>query len=133
MSVQRAQQAQQAQQAEAVAQGVNQVVLSGRLSSDPQCRELSSGSVLYTLEVTTELPDGAVSVPVAWFDPPGEVHFAAGDVVVVAGLVRRRFFRSAGGTQSRTEVLATSVVAASARRKVQKLVDGIRNTLDAVT
>jgi single-strand DNA-binding protein len=94
---------------------------------------MASGSVLYTLEVTTDTPEGAVSVPVAWFDPPGEVRFVAGDAVVVAGIVRRRFFRTAGGTQSRTEVLASTVVAASAHRRVQRLIEAVRNTLDAVT
>jgi single-strand DNA-binding protein len=121
------------QQATLPSCGVNQVVLSGHLSSDPQRREMSSGSVLYTLEVTTDTPEGAVSVPVAWFDPPGEVRFVAGDAVVVAGIVRRRFFRTAGGTQSRTEVLASTVVATSAHRRVQRLLEGVRTVLDAVT
>ena len=100
---------------------MNHVVLIGRLSSEPQQRSLVSGSVLWSLELTTDTPDGAWSVPVAFFDPPAALGFVAGQEVVVVGAVRRRFFRAASGTQSRTEVVATDVVATSARRKVQRL------------
>jgi single-stranded DNA-binding protein len=101
---------------------MNVVVLRGHLSSEPQCRPLASGSVLYSLEVTTSTPDGAWSVPVAWFDPPTEPTFAAGTEVVVVGAVRRRFFRGGAGTQSRTEVVAVEVVAASARKRAERAV-----------
>jgi single-strand DNA-binding protein len=99
---------------------MNQVVLIGHLSSAPQERALASGSVLWSLELTTDTPNGAWSVPVAWFDPPAGVPFIAGDDVVVIGAVRRRFFRTAGGTQSRTEVVASEVLPAKAKRKVHR-------------
>lgn len=97
----------------------NMVVLCGRLSSEPQWRELASGSVLWTLEVTTPSERGAASVPVALFDPAVEPTFAEGDEVYVVGEVRRRFFKGANGTQSRTEVVASEVVRASQRAKVR--------------
>jgi single-strand DNA-binding protein len=100
---------------------MNFVILRGHLSSQPQERVLASGSVLWSLEVTTSTDHGAWSVPVTWFDPPSAVVFGAGDEVVVVGAVRRRFFRGAGGTQSRTEVVATEIVPASARRKAERL------------
>lgn len=102
---------------------VNTVVLVGHLTSPPQCRSLASGSVLWCFEVTTPTDEGSWSVPVAWFDPPAEPVFAAGDEVAVAGSVRRRFFRSAGGTQSRTEVVATEVVPLGSRKRVQRLLE----------
>lgn len=102
---------------------MNSVVLRGRLSSDPQARELASGSVLWSFEITTSTDEGAWSVPVAWFDPPSVPSFAMGDDVVVRGGVRRRFFRTAAGTQSRTEVVAVDIVSAGAKRKVQRLVE----------
>jgi single-strand DNA-binding protein len=108
---------------------MNQVVLIGRLSSEPQERSLASGSVLWSLELTTDTPNGAWSVPVAWFDPPSAVPFSSGDDVVVIGAVRRRFFRSAGGTQSRTEVVATEVLPAKAKRKVQRVLQRERERL----
>lgn len=99
--------------------GVNVVVLAGRLSSAPVERSLASGSVLWSLEVSTETDSGTCSVPVVWFDPPSAPSFEAGDAVLVRGTVRRRFFRSAGGTQSRTEVRADEVVAIVDRRRAK--------------
>jgi single-strand DNA-binding protein len=110
---------------------MNCVVLCGHLSSEPQERALASGSVLWSLEITTPNAEGAMSVPVAWFDPPSAVTFGAGDEVVVVGSVRRRFFRSAGGTQSRTEVVAVDIVSARARRKVERLLQREADRLGA--
>ena len=64
---------------------MNVVILRGTLSSDPVSRDLASGSVLVSLELTTTVDEASVSVPVAWFDPAKEVTFAAGDVLVVTG------------------------------------------------
>lgn len=101
---------------------MNVVVLHGTLSSTPVLRTLASGSVLASLEVTTVVDGASASVPVAWFDPPAQLGFDNGDEVVVTGLVRRRFFRSGGSTQSRTEVVASQVVAASKRRQARAAV-----------
>jgi len=101
---------------------MNVVILRGTLSSDPVSRDLASGSVLVSLELTTTVDEAAISVPVAWFDPAKEVTFAAGDALVVTGTVRRRFFSSAGRTQSRTEVVATEVVPAGRSRQVTSAV-----------
>jgi hypothetical protein len=106
---------------------MNFVILRGHLSSQPQERVLASGSVLWSLELTTSTDQGLWSVPVAWFDPPSAVPFGAGDEVVVFGAVRRRFFRGAAGTQSRTEVVASEILSASARRRIDRL---LRRELD---
>src|SRR5687767_11946171 len=97
---------------------MNIVVLQGKLSRAPEERQLRE-SVLATYEVTTREPDeSAVTAPVVWFDPP-EAAWAldAGDDVTVVGEVRRRFFRSNGRTESRTEVVASTVL--PTRRKAQ--------------
>ncbi|HET7523922.1 MAG TPA: hypothetical protein VFJ79_07250, partial [Acidimicrobiales bacterium] len=47
----------------------------------------------------------------------------AGVGVVVVGRVRRRFFRSGGVTQSRTEVVASRVVRAGASARVRAALD----------
>ncbi|HZU72636.1 MAG TPA: single-stranded DNA-binding protein [Acidimicrobiales bacterium] len=93
---------------------MNVVVLAGRLSSPPQEKLLESGTRLMSLQVTVPGDaKGAESVPVVWFDAPARaVEMDEGEEVVVVGRVRRRFFRAGGATQSRTEVLADSVVAA---------------------
>ncbi len=101
---------------------MNVVVLHGTLSSTPVLRTLTSGSVLASLEVTTAVEGASASVPVAWFDPPAELGLDNGDEVVVTGVVRRRFFRSGGSTQSRTEVVATQVVPATKRRQARAAV-----------
>jgi single-strand DNA-binding protein len=101
---------------------MNVVIIRGRLSSTPASRTLASGSELLSLEVTTVTPDGTASVPVAWFDPPASISFTLGDEVVVRGVVKRRFFRTGAGTQSRTEIVAAEIVAATRRRQVERLV-----------
>ena len=112
-------------------QPLNAVVLCGRLSSAPLERQLPSGSTLWSLEVSTEVAEGTLSVPVAWFDPPNAPTFEAGDEIVVVGTVRRRFFRTAAGTQSRTEVLAAEVAGVRSRRKVQRALQALATTLGA--
>jgi single-strand DNA-binding protein len=102
---------------------VNVVFLQGRLSSDPVMRELSSGSQLLSLEVSTTTEQGVATVPVAWFDPPSIPGWGAGVDVVVCGVVKRRFYRTPAGTQSRTEVVASEVCEVGKRRQAQKMVE----------
>ena len=108
---------------------MNIVYLQGRLSSEPVVRELASGSRLLSLEVTTDTDTGAASVPVAWFDPPAGPDWSAGTEVAVRGVVKRRFFRGAAGTQSRTEVVATDVCATAKRRQAQRLLEQAQSAL----
>mgnify|MGYP006280020871 CR=1 FL=1 len=113
---------------------MNIVVLCGRISSSPVERELVSGSRLLSLEVTTRDPDGvALSAPVSWFDPPARATFAVGDEVMVVGEVKRRFFRTPVGTQSRTEVVASEVVSVRSRRRVDRLLDSVAKRLGGPT
>jgi len=100
---------------------MNVVVLRGRLTSVSARRILSSGSELLNLEITTATEAGQISVPVAWFDPPADQEPSVGEELVVRGSVRRRFFRTAAGTQSRTEVVADEVVPVARRRQISKL------------
>ena len=115
---------------------MNVVVLAGRLSGPPIDRVLESGTRLLSLQVTTQAPDErAESVPVAWFDPQaGALDMEEGDEVVVVGRVRRRFFRTGAGTQSRTEVVADRIVparrAASVRTALASAVERLATGLD---
>jgi single-strand DNA-binding protein len=95
---------------------MNVVVVSGRLSSAPVVRELQSGSVLMSFELTTKVEDASVSVPLVWFDPPENVVVDAGDEIAAVGTVRRRFYRAGGITQSRTEVVIAHLGLLSDRR-----------------
>lgn len=111
---------------------MNVVLLCGALWRDPEERTLRSGTRLVSFEVTTREPErAAVTVPVAWFDPPAAAaRLGAGSEVVVTGEVRRRFFRAGGATASRTEVVADRVSRASARTR-GAAVARIRARLDA--
>lgn len=108
----------------------NVAVVQGRLSGAPRRRELPSGSVLVELDVTTRGGGGSSSVPVAWFDPGIlAASLQAGDEVVVVGYVRRRFFRAAATTQSRTEVVAQRVIVASKRAQVGRALGEVAVTI----
>ena len=100
---------------------MNVVALCGRLSSQPVVRELQSGSVVMTLELTTQVDDASISVPLAWFDPPSGAEFAAGDEISAVGTVRRRFYRAGGTTQSRTEVVVSLLARTDDKRAVAKI------------
>ena len=104
----------------------NVALLQGQLSGPPRRRELPSGSVLVEFDVTTRGASGSCSTPVAWFDPDGVADsLLEGEAVVVVGHVRRRFFRTAGATQSRTEVVAMRVVRSSKRAQVSRTLDAV--------
>lgn len=102
---------------------VNLVVLRGVLARPARLIELPSGSRLASFEVTVRRPEGpAEPVPVTWIDAPAwSTVLDAGVEVVILGRVRRRFFRAAGSTQSRTEVVASRLVRACARSKFDAL------------
>jgi single-strand DNA-binding protein len=110
---------------------MNIVLLQGKLSRDPEERELQSGALI-TYEVTTRGEDGpAATAPVCWFDPPAAGRkLQAGDEVTVVGEVRRRFFRAGGATQSRTEVVAQEVVLSRRRAQVRRALERARELLD---
>ena len=98
----------------------NVVVLIGRLARPATLRQLPSGSTLVEYQLTVPRPGArAESVPVVWEDPPpSAVDHGTDDEVVVVGRVRRRFFRTASRTESRTEVVAEKVVAAKQAKRV---------------
>jgi single-strand DNA-binding protein len=106
----------------------NVVILRGRITSEPRVRGLPSGSSVTQLDVTTRCDGAGVSVPVAVFDRP--VACGAGDEVVIAGHVRRRFFRAGGVTQSRTEVVAGEVLPTRRSKSVARVLERAAALLD---
>ena len=101
---------------------VNQVMLVGRVSADPEQRELPSGDLLGVCRLVvprTEvrvLPSGKKSssvdvVDLAAWGPRARRSMAgwrAGDEVAVEGSLRRRFYSAGGRTASRVEVELSS-------------------------
>jgi single-stranded DNA-binding protein len=104
---------------------LNVAVIEGLLSRPPEERQLPSGDRLVSLEVSVPRPpDRTESVPVAWPKAPKNITLLdAGTHVLILGRVRRRFFRAAGFTQSRTEVVAELVVPVRQAKKVANLVE----------
>ncbi len=111
---------------------MNVAIITGTLSSPPRTRTLASGSELLSYEVTTQLDDGSrLSVPAVWLDPSRPPALQSGDEVAVVGVVRRRFFRAGGSTQSRTEIDAVMVARAGSARAV-RAVKRVVEELDSV-
>jgi len=100
-------------------EGVNLVVLRGRVSSPPAVRDLPSGSRLLTLALRVPTSDpSATSVPVAVWEPAAWLETVGpDDELVVTGTVRRRFFRAGGATGARVEVQAVAIARAGDRRR----------------
>jgi hypothetical protein len=100
----------------------NVAVVRGAVRGEPVHRTLPSGALVVQFDVVTTADDsaGLVAVPVAWSDPaPRDAAVVVdGARLVVVGVVRRRFFRVAGATQSRTELVAGSVIPERRRAQV---------------
>lgn len=109
----------------------NVAVVRGYVAGTPQQRELAAGAAT---ELTVRVPGDEArpseNVPVVWIDAPARVaDLVDGLEVLVVGRVRRRFYRSAAGTRSTTEVVADAVVparrAAAARRLIERAAAGL--------
>jgi single-stranded DNA-binding protein len=112
---------------------LNLGVLCGPCSAPPEVRVLESGSRLATLSIRCPAGPGAeraTSVPVTVWDPPAWVEtLEPGEVVVVVGRLRRRFYQRAGGVGSRVDVEAELVGRARDRRR---LASALRRALAAL-
>ncbi len=101
----------------------NEVVLVGRVSGEPETRELPSGDTLVSWRVVVDRPaprrppEGRKPPTIDTVDCVGWTAgvrrtvrtLTDGDVVIVEGALRRRFWRGGAGMQSRTEVEVRSV------------------------
>lgn len=95
--------------------GRNEVTLCGRLAAPPEERELPSGDTLLTARVIVDRDAAALRRSAQRVDTIDCVAWLArvqrsmrawepGDVVLVEGSIRRRFFRAESGAMSRVEV-----------------------------
>ncbi|MBU2075726.1 MAG: single-stranded DNA-binding protein [Actinobacteria bacterium] len=96
---------------------LNEVTLAGRVSADPEEKQLPSGDTVWVFRLVVRRPEGAGSrqsvdtVDCCAWTPRVQRSVAgwrAGDQVEVRGAVRRRFFRTGAGAQSRVEVEVAS-------------------------
>jgi single-strand DNA-binding protein len=92
---------------------VNVVVLAGRLSDEPEVKEMPSGDKVTRFRLhVPEAGRRVLPLPVsAWDRVPRKScePLLKGDAVLVRGHLIRRFFRDGGGGRSVTEVVATEV------------------------
>jgi single-strand DNA-binding protein len=113
----------------------NIVVLFGTVTSEVTRRELAGGTEVAQFDLSTPIDEGGkisnVSVPLAWHDPTasGLAAVALDARVVVIGSVRRRFFRTGGLTQSRTEVVVERVIPAARTKSVRSMLAATVGTL----
>ena len=91
----------------------NDVVLRGRLSAPAEVRTLPSGDTLVSFRLVVRRPEPRVKgqstdpLPCITYDRALQrrvTAWQAGDVIEVEGALQRRFWRTATGTASMTEV-----------------------------
>lgn len=107
---------------------MNITILRGALAAAPRVTALPDGSSVHNFELRAENGRERHVVPIAWHDPKRPPRLDKGDSVVVVGAVRKRWFRSGGGSQSRTEVVATAVARDGSRGAGR----AVASALDAV-
>lgn len=90
---------------------LNEVRLRGRLSGDPEERELPSGDLVVVLRLVVDRPEGARAshdtldcAAYAGSVRRKLLRWSHGDVVEVSGALRRRFFRAGAVPVSRYEI-----------------------------
>jgi single-strand DNA-binding protein len=92
---------------------VNVVVLAGRLSDEPEVKEMPSGDHVTRFRLyVPETGRRVLPLPVSAWDKSARKacdQLVKGDAVLVRGHLVRRFFRDGGGGRSVTEVVATEV------------------------
>ncbi len=105
----------------------NVVILHGVITNTPTSRQLPSGETVVQFDLRTIVQDAnrndTVTVPLSWTEPSRAALGVAteGADIVVAGTVRRRFFRAGGQTQSRTEVVVERLVPSRRKKSVRSL------------
>jgi hypothetical protein len=109
---------------------MNVVVLEGAVRETPLTHVFPSGQEVLSFELVVRT-DGEPSsrVPVMVLDTA--VQLEPDDRVVVVGQVRKRFFRSGAGTQSRTEVVASRIVPTRRRVQARRAIEGAVQQLEA--
>lgn len=115
---------------------MNIVLIRGVLARPVELRDLRSGDLVADFEVTTPGVSPsyvADSVPCVWFSPPAWIADMKPDTgLLVLGRVRRRFFRASGFTQSRTEVVVTTVTRADDKAGVARVSAEVLDMIDTM-
>lgn len=112
---------------------MNIAVVRGVVLREPVEREISTGR-LVSIDVSVSYEDGpAESVEVVWPDAPNLSKLPRqGMEVFVAGRIRRRFFRTAGGTTAfKTELVADTVLTSRQTRQINRRLEMVLEDVGA--
>ncbi len=113
------------------ASSANVAFVRGVVRAEPVIRELPDGGVVAQFDLSVRTGSSTSSVPVAWADPSAAALAGVrdGTELLVVGSVQRRFFRVGGATQSRTEVVAESVIPVRRHKQVAAAIDAVVDSL----
>jgi hypothetical protein len=112
---------------------MNIAVVMGTVTRDAQSRMLPSGDELMSFDVSVRREGERTEVvPIVWIDRSDKLRdLSTDDNVVIFGRIRKRFYQTGAGLQSRTEVVADRVSTSKSRRSVASMFREIRDELDA--
>lgn len=121
-------------QVSARSNGVNEACVVGQLVGEPERRVLPSGTIAMSFSLTVRSPGiKTTSVPMVWYDPPNRFdRWCIGDNIVARGPVVRRFFRSAGGLASATEVVVEKAELTRHRAKAARVLASAQRRLATI-
>jgi single-stranded DNA-binding protein len=121
-------------EASTISTALNLSVVCGPCSGAPEIRVLESGTRLATLSIRCPTSgDKATSVPVTVWEPPAWLDtLEPGEVLVVVGRLRRRFYQRPGGVGSRVDVEAETIGRARDRRRIDAALRRALTALEAL-
>lgn len=110
---------------------LNISVVVGTINRLPETRTNQSGDLVWSCDLTVTRPEERSEiVPIIWFDGPDWlINIKEGDELAVIGRVRKRFYQSNYGLQSRTELIvekgykATFANISKLRDRATKIID----------
>ena len=112
---------------------MNIAVVRGTVLREPSERRLATGQRVVSIDVNVSYDDRPnENLEVVWVDPPRNLLIPRqGNEVVAVGRVRRRFFKTANGTASRTEVVAETVLSARQKSRINHALSEVAATVAA--
>lgn len=112
---------------------MNIAVVRGTVLREPSERTLATGQRVVSIDVNVSYEDRPnENLEVVWVDPPKNLLVPRqGNEVVAVGRVRRRFFKTASGTASRTEVVAETVLTARQKSRINHALAEVAATVAA--
>ncbi len=112
---------------------MNIAVVRGMVLRDPTERTLATGQRVVSIDLNVSYDDRPnENLEVVWVDPPkNRVVPRQGNEIVAVGRVRRRFLKTAGGTVSRQEVVAETVLTARQTSRINRALAEVAATVTA--